>query len=219
MRVNRASTVLVACVTAAGLLASCSLNPKEDPTRYYVLTSIPEDPGLYEAAGISGATLDEAAASAGPDVGYSIGVGPISLPAYLNRMRITTREATNELRFHETERWGQPLQEAIQYTIAENMVALLGTSGIVLHPWYATRAPDYSVSVDVVRFERDASGSVVLAAQCEVRDADGQVLAVVPFIETRPPSDATISGSVQAQSELIAQLSREVADVIRRVTS
>lgn len=219
MRLYRAPTVLIACVTAAGLLAACSLNPKEDPTRYYVLTAVSEDPGLYEAAGMVGATIEEAAESAGPEVDFSVGVGPITIPAYLKRSRIVSREATNELRFHETERWGEPLQEAIQYTLAENIVVILGTSRTVLHPWYVTEAPDYSVSVDVVRFERDANGVVVLVAQVEIRDMEGQILAVLPLLQDRPARDDSMAASVYAQSALIAQLSRRIADEIRRVTS
>ncbi len=41
MRHYRASMVLGAALLAALSISACSLNPQEDPTRYYVLASGP----------------------------------------------------------------------------------------------------------------------------------------------------------------------------------
>ena len=57
---NRTSRLSIWAVAATGLLAACSLNPKEDPTRYYVLAMIGENPALYEAAGLTGETEEQA---------------------------------------------------------------------------------------------------------------------------------------------------------------
>ena len=47
MKRNRASRVVAMTVAAAGLLAAC-LNPKEDPTRYYVLSNAVDEPALLD---------------------------------------------------------------------------------------------------------------------------------------------------------------------------
>lgn len=214
---NRNRTI--AFVVAASTLAACSINPMEDPTRYYVLSSIPEDADLYAAAGLVGETVDEAAMAAGPPFGHAVGIGPVTLPTYLKRTRMVTRETGNELRLLEADRWGEPLQEAIQSSLAENLALLLRTGEVVLHPWYSTGQPMYSVAVDVVRFERNSGGTATLAAQWEIRDAEGRPLVAADFRQSRPPVDATIAGSVSAQSELLVQMSREIADAIRRAAS
>jgi uncharacterized lipoprotein YmbA len=218
MRLDRTQAALGAVLVASVMRAACSLNPKEDPTRYYVLSSIGEDPTLFAAAGLSGSALDEAIESAGRELDISLGVGPITLPSYLTRSRMVTREAGNELRFHETERWGEPMSEGVQYTLTENL-GILATSRVMLHPWYSTRAPDYSVALDIVRFERDSTGTVTFSGRWEVFDREGQPVASSPFMDERPPAGDSFSGSVSAQSAQLAALSLQIADALRQAGS
>lgn len=211
--------VMTVVLAAAAALSACSLNPKEDPTRYYVLATIADDPGLYEAAGLSGATLEEAARSSGNPATFSLGVGPVTIPTQLKRSRIATRVNENELEYLETERWASPLEEAVQFALAENIGLMLGTGDVALHPWYATTGPDYSVAVDVLRFDRNAAGTVFLLARWEIRDRSGEVLRFGVERTSRPPAAGSIAGSVAAQSALLAMLSRELVDALRRVAS
>ncbi len=180
MRSNHASRVVVMAVASAGLLAAC-LNPKEDPTRYYVLAMFKVDPDLYAAAGLTGETEEQASLSSGPHLDISVGVGPIKLPGYLKRTRMVTRESDSEIRYLETERWAQPLGESLQYAMVGNLSMLLWTEEVVFHPWYKTGEPDYSVEVDVGRFERAHDGSALLAARWTIRNTDGEVLAADSF--------------------------------------
>ena len=111
---NRASRAMVLAVAAGGLLAACSLNPKEDPTRYYTLAMLGENPGLYDAAGLVGDTEEEASLSAGPHLPISVGVGPITIPGYLTRMRMVTRQSDSEIKYLETARWAPGAPSATQ---------------------------------------------------------------------------------------------------------
>jgi len=219
MKRNGVLRIFTLSFAAAGLMAACSLNPKEDPTRYYVLSTLSDDPALYESAGLRGASPEEAARSSGPPVELSIGIGPVTLPAYLKRTRMVTRRADNELHFLETERWAEPLEDALQHALAGNVGMILGASDMVLHPWYATHRPKYSVSVNVLRFERDPEGAVSLAAQWEILDPAGEIIARDVFRETQPAVNPSIGASVNAQSHLVAALSRRIGDALRRVGS
>ena len=97
MKPKRGSRVAVAALVASSaLLAACSLNPKEDPTRYYVLSSLMDEPGLLEAAGLP------AEGEAGSAIHLRVGVRPVSFPSYLKRSRMVTRLASNELKYMET---------------------------------------------------------------------------------------------------------------------
>jgi hypothetical protein len=49
-----------------------------------------------------------AAAAVAEPVELSIGIGPVTLPAYLKRTRMVIRRADNELQFLEAERWAEP---------------------------------------------------------------------------------------------------------------
>lgn len=218
MKPNRALTGLL-LVSAVSVLVSACLGPKADPTRYYVLAMIGGDPGLYDAAGLVGDTEEEASLSAGPHLDISVGVGPITMPGYLKRTRLVTRQSDNELKYLETERWAQPLEESLQYALAENLGSLLWTDDVVLHPWYKTRQPEYSVEVDVGRFEGRADGSAALVARWTVRDPDGALVVAGSFDRVLPADGASIANTVSAQSQLVAAMSREIADALRRVAS
>ena len=219
MRLDRTSTVLGAGLLAAVIFGACSLNPKEDPTRHYVLSSISDDSGLYGAAGLVGNTMEEAARSAGPPVSVSVGVGPVTLPTYLKRSRMATRVSPTEIEFMETERWAQLLHEGFAYTVGENLGAILWTESVQLHPWYSTHGPDYSVRIDVASFERDPTGSVRLVAGWQLTDAEGVVLATDSVDIREPASEPTVAASVQAQSAVLARMSRQIADAIRDAAS
>lgn len=218
MKPNRALTGLLG-VLAVSVLVSACLGPKADPTRYYVLAMIGGDPGLYDAAGLVGDTEEEASLSGGAHLEISVGVGPITIPGYLKRTRLVTRQSNNELKYDETARWAQPLEESLQYTIAANLGTILWTDEVILHPWYKTRQPDYSVEVDVGRFERNDDGSASLTARWSVRDPDGVLLAAGTFDRVLPGESASISTAVDAQSQLVAAMSREIADAVRRAAS
>ena len=211
--------VRTSALLIAGFVSACSLNPKEDPTTYYVLSALSEDPSLWSAAGVGGADVEEAMRSAGPELGLKIGVGPITFPRYLERSRMVTRIAENELRFSETHRWAHPLDEAFQSTLAQDIGFLLDAKNLILHPWYSTEAPEFTVRVEVARFERDEEGTVHLACVWEVRSGADEVLASGVLQLSDPADDATVQSSVAAQSRLIAVLGRTVADEIRKVAA
>jgi uncharacterized lipoprotein YmbA len=218
MKPNRALTGLL-LVLAVSVLVSACLNPKADPTRYYVLATLSEDPGLYPAAGLVGDTEEQASLSSGPHMDISVGVGPITLPGYLSRTRMVTRRSDNELDYLETERWAQPLEESLHNVVASDLGMILWTDRMVLHPWYSTSAPSYSVSVDITRFERGPDGAAALHARWIVRDAEGEMLANEPFFMELPTGGESIGAAVNAQSELVAAMSRDIADALRRVAS
>lgn len=210
---------LATAAGAAGLLAACSLNPKPDPTTYYVLSTLADDPSVWSAAGLDGEGVAEAARSTGPALQVRIGVGPVALPPYLERSRMVTRVAKNELRFSEIHRWAEPLAEAFGSALAQDLAFLIGAQDLVMYPWYRTERPDYTARIDVARFERDVSGMAHLTCQWEVRRGPDDLVASGVLRLSEPPSDATVQGSVAAQSRLVAALSRVIADEIRRAAS
>ena len=216
---NRASRAVIMVVAAGGLLAACSLNPKEDPTRYYTLAMLGEDPGLYDAAGLVGDTEEQASLSGGPHLDIRVGVGPMTIPGYLKRTRMVTRQSDNELKYLEIHRWAQPLEESLQYAMVANLDMLLWSDEVISHPWYATRRPDYSVEVDIGRFERGHDGSASLVARWTLRDAEGALLTADSFNQVLPADSASIVTTVDAQSQLVAAMSRTIADALRRVAS
>ena len=199
---NRSLSLFVAVAVGAVAVGAC-FGARSNPSQFYVLTSIAET----EPVKTSGEALD-----------ITVGLGPIDMPAYLDRPQLVTRLGENEVAVSEYERWAGSLQEDFAESLAANLGVLLGTRDILLHPWYATTSVDYAVSIGVVRFERTATGGAELVAGWEIRDGetgeryDGGVSRV-----SQPADTATAAASVAALSRALGQFSREVAAAIRTV--
>ena len=183
---------------------ACSpLAPQPDPSRFYVLTSLAE---------IGGAPANAT------DRDLSIGVGPVTLAPYLDRVTLVTRVGSNQVEFSKIDRWAEPLPGNFARIQATNLGTLLGTR-VVLYPWYSSTQPDYSVEIYVLRFERNSDGNAQLKARWTVRDGVGQLLDVRESSLTERASSSTTEGSVIALSKVAADLSHQIADALRRLAS
>jgi uncharacterized lipoprotein YmbA len=182
---------------ASTALAGCGgfLSPRPDPSRFYVLTPNAQ-PGDRR-------------------VNETFGIGPVTMPDYLKRSTIVTRTTRNEITPSGVDRWGEALDSAIPRTLQENLRRLLGTDRIVLFPWYATNRPDVQVAIDILRFERDSDGNVVLHARWELRRGDTSALLRAGDASLSRQGVQGADASVAAQSDLLAELSEQIATAIR----
>jgi len=182
-------------VVALLALAAC-LGPRSDPSAFFLLSSPPPD-------------------VTGTPVPVRIGVGPVTLPGYLERPQIVTRISDDEIALSEADRWAEPLADNLVRTLEENLAGLLPGSSSVGYPWYAAGAPDYAVALEVRRFEADASGAVVLDATWRLSRDDSQVAAGATRIEEQAVGFDR-AAAVAAHSRALAELSREIAAAVRR---
>ena len=116
------------------LTLGCSpLAPKPDYARFFVLTPITDTAGTIP----SGATSR-----------LVIGVGPIDLPGYLQRLEVVTRGSANRLDVSPVDRWGEPLDKNFARILEENLSRLLGTDHIEQYPWSRKTAVDYQIAIN-----------------------------------------------------------------------
>jgi uncharacterized lipoprotein YmbA len=181
-------------------LAGCATTP---PSRFYILSPV---------------AADSAAQPAGHAT--AVGVGPIELPKYLDRPQIAVRTGANELGFNETHRWAEPLQDNVTGVLAENLSLLVPTDRISVYPWGRTTVIDYQVVAEILRFDADASGNVVLSVYWTLyRDESRQVVAKNKAVFTEPVGGTGYAEIVTALSRALAALSREIAGSIRAAAS
>ncbi len=188
--------------TALALLSAC-MNLGGSPstaTRFFLLESRP-------AAGPA-ATEKDAPAD------LAIGVGPVTVPAYLDRPQIVTRTKGNELLVDDFRQWAEPLRVAITRVMREDLALATGARHVYAHPWNRSAAIDFQVSLDVLRFEADTAGAVTLVAVWRIFDADGR--QSTPLQERRSTIVRPLDGTnrVDAMSTALADLSQEVAALL-----
>lgn len=181
-------------------LAGCSLNlTNSQPTSLYLLTPL---------------SLEAGAASR-PQSMLHVGLGPVELPAYLNRRQIVTRKTDTELVAAEFDYWAEPLQDNFNRVLKENLSTLLATDHITLYPWKRETTLDYQVRVEVIRFDRDAGGNSWLTARWSVT-RPGSDPAAKRVSYQQVPTGPGYAETVVAMNATLAQLSRDIVDEIKK---
>jgi uncharacterized protein len=177
------------------VMAGC-LSPRRDDSKFFVLSPVETDPGSMGSRQIL------------------VGLGPIKMPAYLDRQEVVTRVAPNRLELSGEDRWAEPLDSDFTRVLAQNLAAELGTQRITFYPWYNTTRVDFQVKVNVYRFESDKDGKVDLTAHWQVLSGTGKLLIVrdSSYTETAKPGDT--SEAAAAMSRALGRLSREIASAI-----
>jgi len=176
------------------------LSPRTDATHYAVLASLDELPG--EVSGV-----------AFPDSRLRVGLGPVTLPEYLRRPEIVSRVHGTRIMLSGTERWAEPLDQALLRVLAIDLERTLGAGRVVNYPWYESDRPELQIEIVFSRCERDESGKVVLAARWSVRDLESGAAPIekesrIVRETTGPDGTAT----ALALSQGLLELSRQIAD-------
>ena len=184
-------------------LAGCSSflpKPEPNPSRIFVLFSD------IEAAERQ---------NSDPSGQISLGVGPVRLPAYLDRREIVMRVAPSRFDLSENDRWAEPLAENLTHVLAQNLSILLGSDQIIPYPWPLDQKPRYRVQIQVLRFECNSAGEAQLSARWAVIDDTGKETPNLKASHlTRQAKEKSTDGSVAALSETVADLSREIAKTV-----
>ena len=168
--------------------------PGNAPTRLYVLTPTTDKP-----------------ASTSPE-GLAIGVGPITLPRYLDRPQIVTRVAANSLDQANLDQWGGDLNDNITRVVATNLSNLLATDRVSLYPWKDGAPVDFQVTMDISRFEQDKDGNAVLNVFWSIVGKDGTVLLMRRSSYTQPAGEpASQSDNARPFDAQAAAMSRDLA--------
>ena len=190
-------TILCSAMLSAGLTGCGFLKPAKPTAHYYVLTPV--------AATQSGAAS------------LAVGLGQVKLPAYLSSTSLAVRKGTNEVEYLDSTLWAERLDAGFQRVLAANLATVLPTEQVRLSAW---RSEDVSaeIYVTVEQFDVDAGGQAALVARWRILSPGGEkVLKAGGSRLSRqgPRPDAGASGAVATLSELVVDLSRQLAQALK----
>jgi len=125
-------------VSAAFTFSSCAfLQPRADPTRFFVLTvQQPAPAGVTEVA----------------PKRWRVGLRAVEVPAYLQTRFMVVRTGTNEIRFAEFDRWAEPIDEGISRVLKHSLGSADHVESVTMNS-HGEEALDYEVSVRVLACE------------------------------------------------------------------
>jgi uncharacterized protein len=197
---------VLAIIAAWMWFGGCAaFEPRADPSSYYILGALPE--------------ADFAAAKNPADVkaNFSLGLGPIELPGYLDRQQIATRTSTNRLSYSEMDRWAAPLADSFSRVLGQNIAHLLNPARVIQFPWQHSDAPDFQVKIEVLQFEANSDQQAWLTARWTVLDRTKKILISQTSQLNRRAGSLASEDFVKALSETLGDLSREIVKSLKAV--
>ena len=177
--------VAVSAVLAI-LGAGCSSTP---PARFYTLSP----------------TSTPAVASSE----LSVAVGPVAVPAAVDRPQIVVSLGPNRVWLDEFNRWAAPLQDDIARVVAENLAAMLGTPRVAKT---LSAGMAYRAVIEVQRFDSapgDAATVDYVWTVTRARDGKTQTGRMSMREATTAPG---YEGLAAAHSRAVTRLCRDIAD-------
>lgn len=201
-KMNLPTVFFVWVMLAAGMLTVGCTTGTSKPSKFYMLTSLPES--------------ESGASKAQESRALSVLIGPVTLPAYLDRAQIVTLTGKHELTLDEFTRWAEPLQDNFYRVLAENLSLLLNTPKIFTYDRRGTMRADFQIVIDVTRFDSVANGDAHLTVFWEVVEKGVEAPSVIrkSVVLARASSTGT-TGVVDAQNRTLSEFSREIAEAVQ----
>ncbi|WP_243358561.1 PqiC family protein [Fundidesulfovibrio terrae] len=192
------SVTLLACLALMlPLLGACG---KSAPTRFYSLAAEAPEPEQKPA---------------GPC--YSLGIGPVDTPAYLDRTQIVTRGEGNRMLLAEFDQWIEPVQANFSRALTDALSRMVCARPVMGYPWPGGVRPDYQVAVQVRTFDGSLGKDALLHADWSIADKDGRVLAWKSSVLREPCAGIDHAALVAAQGRLVDRFAKEVAAALSSI--
>jgi uncharacterized protein len=199
--------VIAASVTGCSYMAKAILAPQKDISKFYLLTATADTTAPTAPNATTQSTSGD----------FTLGLGPIKLPPYLDRPEIVTRMAPNRLELSKEDRWGESIQNGFTRAMERDLAAQAGAA-VIVFPWYNTVHIDMQVQIDVSRFETDAQGTATLSAKWTVLDSTGKnILYTVESNLTQPSKPGDSTEAAAALSRTIGDLSAQIANMLQQL--
>jgi len=183
-------------ILAIGVLTMAGCAPTPPPT-YFQL----EEPANVQLSGI--------------ERGIAVGVGPLNLPAYLDRPHIVTRATEHRLELSDFNRWAEPLKDSMLRVIAVNLSNELETTRVFALPRRIPVVPiEFKVEINVARFDGRLGGEVVLVARWILLGKEDQLISTKVSIIREQSAGSDYDALIKAQNKTLQKLSNEIAEAI-----
>jgi len=160
-------------------------------------------------------TLSAATTPAATSSDLAVVVGPVSVPAVVDRPQIVVTTGPNQIRVEEFSRWASPLQDNISRVVAQNLVALLGTPHVTLSPQTLSADAGYRVAIEVQSFESTPGNSAMLDAAWTVRRMSNGKSKMGRTDVREAVQDNSYDALAAAHSRAVARLSQDIADAVQ----
>lgn len=182
-------------LTAACLvLAACGA---AEPTRFYLLSP---EPG---------------AAAAVPS-GPVVFVDQATIAPYLDRAQLVSRIAPDQVAFDDLRTWAEPVTAMITRFLVDELGTRFGPDRVLETPARRDLQPDYRLLIDVLRFDGDQAGLMVVDARWTLLAGSEERLVATGRERIAQPADepASWDARVAALGRALEELGQRLAAAV-----
>lgn len=183
----------------SALLSACA----STPTNFYTLEAQSRAPAVTTSTGVTK---------------QLIGIGPLSMPALLDRRGFVTRTENNSVQIAEFDQWAAPLQNNVLAVLSKNVATLLPNAIVRAYPWSVYGSVDYRVIIDITRFDTQLGKSANLEASWAIMEEKNHT--IIRNGQTRlqqPLNDVSYNNAAQALSKLLSELSHQLSQALIQI--
>jgi len=186
-------------LSVSALLTACA----STPTNFYTLEAQSRPPVATSTSSVK-KTL--------------IGIGPLTLPALLDRKGIVTRAENNTVQIAEFDQWAAPLQNNVIAVLSKNVAALQPDAIVRAYPWSVYGNVDYRVIIDITRFDTQLGKSANLEASWAIMEEKNHTIVGNGQIKLQQPlNDPSYNSAAQGLSKLLSDLSQQLSMALVQV--
>jgi uncharacterized lipoprotein YmbA len=148
-------------------------------------------------------------------VSGTIAVRSISIPAYLDQQNILIPGDAYELGQAPNDLWAEDLGQMLQAVMVQSLTLRLPGATILPSGGAIDATAAYILEMNVLRFDPNPSGAIVLDAQFGVRTgADAKILRNTTLLQTATPSGAGPAAIAAAMSQLWGEAANTAANLL-----
>ena len=199
---SRAITSLFILAPLCLSLTGCLGGGSKNSLRYYLVYPVP----------VAGDEIDTQRQLA-------IELIDLHIPQYLERFQMVNRSGDNQLRFSDSNQWGEPLRKNLLRTLAINLATRLSTIDIGTPLNRSSSLPDYRIHIHLGQFETDSYGRVQLSGRWQLTGADEKELGM--YYASLQSDDKIEPGDydqiVADMQELFGEFCDQIAASIRKM--
>ncbi len=182
---NKISLVLIIFT-----LSACANSP---PREYFALSATETDFNITEQT----------------PVNQLIGVGPVTIPEYLQHNKIGFWKTPQQLILRENQFWAEPLERGITRVLALELQAAHPDWRVLQFPWPNNQRPGYAIKVDIQRLDAFIDHAVI-EANIDWINLQTRTVIGSQRIKLRQDSSTGSAAIAQAFSELLQQSARTI---------
>jgi len=145
----------------------------------------------------------------------SVFVGPVSIPASVDRSEMVLSTGANAVDISDEYRWAESLRDAIPRVVAQALSRDLGTSRVLASRMAAGTPVDYRVSIEVQRFDSSLADGATVDALWTVSTTGEKAARIGRTVAREPDAAHDAAGIAAAHARALERVGRDVANAIR----